>query len=638
MREYPPKPNTFPTASDMMKWYRQRARTDLVFLCNEILGYPDVSWRIHGNMVESLQHFYGGSDEIGQDSKGRVTIKQDGSGYLPFCPNIYDLPGARNSMVLFSRDCLKSTVANIAHTIQWIINYPYIRILLNTAIADQAELFTKELLKHFRYNETFRLFFPEFCPHGNVMEWGNLSGFTVPLKDKIEPLYRMSTKEPTFSYKTVGSVVSSGHVDVEKFDDLVDKENVKTKDQIRAVNSHFSMMEPLIQAFQIDKMQKVIYEKYGNTGWRDVIGTRYDFGDLYGVILDDEERRVSMRTEIAKKAKEEAARLRKLGDDRQATAAELEAAKREDEFRSMWRVYVQSALKRGTSARDPEAEAYWPERLPLRRLMEIEDDPLEPLTKAHSQYYLNPLPPKSGLVSSQKDIVFVPRRVIDNIIQSLSLHVTIDLHGMEDHDGNDYTVVTYLGFGRDGRPYVVNIWRARYGPEEVIDLMFRIHEDPNGHRIRDFKIQKDHFARVLMPFFEREKSRRLNAGRTVPNVIAMPINNQRSKEQKIKGLRPWFRNKDIRFPDDLSCKHDLIQEVLKFPKCPHDDILDTLADHLENWDGEVNPDVRPTQVYDASAPKTPTNLFNKFTGFGPNGEPQFQNQQSNDSLQMTGIL
>jgi predicted phage terminase large subunit-like protein len=623
----------------MVKYYRQRARTDLVFLCNELLGYPDVSWKIHGEMIGCLQQFYGGIDNFNIDGKDRAMIPMDGSSYVPFCPNIYDLPGNRNNMILFSRDCLKSTVANIAHTIQWIINFPYIRVLLNTAIGDQAELFTIELLKHFRFNETFRFFFPEFCPHGNVAEWGNLSGFTCPLKDRIEPLYRNPTKEPTFSYKTVGSVVSSGHVDVEKFDDIVDKENVKTKDQIRSVNSHFSMMEPLIQNFQIDKMKAEIYEKYGNTGWRDVIGTRYDFGDLYGVLIDDEERRKTLREDIQKKATEEAARLRQLGDDRQATSAEVEAAKRMDEFRPIWRIYLQSALKKGTSARDPQAEAYWPERLPLRRLIDIEDDPFEPLTKAYSQYYLNPLPPKSGLVSSQSDIVFVPRKVIDEIMPHLRLHVAIDLHGMEDNEGNDFTVVNYLGFGRDGRPYVVNIWRARYGPEEVIDLMFRIHEGPHGHRIREFKIQKDHFARVLMPFFEREKARRLAMGRTVPNVIAMPINNQRSKEQKIKGLRPWFRNKDVRFPDDLSCRHDLTQEILKFPKCPHDDILDTLADHLESWDGEVNPDVRPMPTVDPAAQKTPARLFDKFIGFGANGEPMFSNSQSNnDSLQMTGIL
>jgi predicted phage terminase large subunit-like protein len=586
---------TFESQAEMVKYYRQRARTDLVFLCNELLGYPDVSWKIHGGLIECLQQFQGGEDDIQQDSKGRVTIKQDGTGYTPFCPKIYDLPGPRNTLMLFARDCLKSTTATIAHSIQWIINYPYIRLLLSTATQAQAEAFLLAIEKHFRSNETFRFFFPEFCPHGNVNEWGNKSEFTCPLKEKLEPKYREATKEPTCRYVTVGSVVSSGHYDVHKNDDLVDKENVRTREQIATVNGHFGMLLPLIQTFQTDRMKPEIFEKYGNTGWRDVVGTRYDFSDLYGTILDDEEKRQVKN----------------------------------------WKTYVQSALAKGTSARDRDAVAYWPERLPLSRLISIEDDPFNGPSVAASQYYLSPIPPKSGLVESKDDIVFVPRKVINEILPALRLHVTIDLAGMENNirGDNDYTVILLAGFGRDGRPYVVNIWRARYGPEEVIDLIFKLHND--YPRIRDFKIQKDHFARVLLPFVEREKARR----QRFPFIVPMPINNQVSKQQRILGLKPWFRNKDIRFPEDLSCKQDLIQEIMYFPKYPHDDILDTLADQLQNAEGEHNPDVLPIPVYDPSSQKLPPRIFDKFIGFGANGEPMFSNSQSNnDSLQMTGIL
>lgn len=584
-------PDNFGSAEEMFLYFRQRARTDLVFLCNFILGYPDVSWRVHGEMIDHLQKFQGGEDHIVKNSAGGFGVKMDGSGYEPYVPNIYDLEGPRNNLILFPRDCLKSTVATISHSIQWIINYPNIRVLLSTATQGQSEDFLGAIIRHFRLNDKFRFCFPEFCPQGNVLEWGNKSEFTVPIKTS-------NNAQPTCTFVTVGSVVASGHHDVHKNDDLVDKENCRTRDQIDVVNKHFGFLLPLVQTFQVDMMKPEIVAKYGNAGWRDVVGTRYDFGDLYGTIIDGE-------------------------------------AKKETK---VWNIYVQSALKKGTSARDPMGEAYWPERMSLERLRQIEDDPFNGPEVAASQYYLNPIPPKSGLVESKDDIVFVPRRIINEILPILKLHVTVDLHGMESKRDNDYTVLTLCGFGRDGRPYVVNIWRGRYGPEEVIGLIFKLYEQ--YPRIRDFKIQKDHFARVLMPFLEREKQRR----QKFPMIVAMPINNQMSKQQRISGLKPWLRNKDIRFPDDLSCKQDLIQEIMYFPKYPHDDILDTLADQLQNAEGEHNPDVLPTPTFDVKPGDLPRRVFDRFIGFGPNGEPIFSNSgmqqgpQEHDPFSMTGIL
>ena len=62
MRFYPPIPASFHSKAEMVRYYRQRARVDLVFLCNVLLNYPDVSWKYHQRMIESLQQFYGGFD------------------------------------------------------------------------------------------------------------------------------------------------------------------------------------------------------------------------------------------------------------------------------------------------------------------------------------------------------------------------------------------------------------------------------------------------------------------------------------------------------------------------------------------------------------------------------------------------
>jgi hypothetical protein len=62
--------------------------------------------------------------------------------------------------------------------------------------------------------------------------------------------------------------------------------------------------------------------------------------------------------------------------------------------------------------------------------------------------------------------------VIRQILPRLRLHVTIDLHGMEQSTDNDFTAMTLGGFDRDGRLYVVEMKVGRFSPEEVIENIF----------------------------------------------------------------------------------------------------------------------------------------------------------------------
>ncbi len=66
------------------------------------------------------------------------------------------------------------------------------------------------------------------------------------------------------------------HFDVMKFSDIVEENNVRTKEQIFQVNYAFEMAENL--SIRPD-------------GWIDVEGTRYSSSDVYGKIIDREEER-----------------------------------------------------------------------------------------------------------------------------------------------------------------------------------------------------------------------------------------------------------------------------------------------------------------------------------------------------------
>jgi hypothetical protein len=107
----------------------------------------------------------------------------------------------------------------------------------------------------------------------------------------------------------------------------------------------------------------------------------------------------------------------------------------------------------------------------------------------------------------------------------------------------------------------------------------------------DIKVEKEAHARVLLPFLKREMAKR---GKYLP-VVEIKRDNRTSKQQRIKGLQPWFRNGSIKFADSQPHKLAIIDEIMRFPRFAHDDILDTIADALQNRDGGVTFEVQPQE-------------------------------------------
>lgn len=540
---------------------RQRARVDLLFLCNEVLEYKDIEQSLHGPIMERLQKFKGGVDVMGAD--GQVS-------YTPAC-SLWELEGPRERLFLDPRGHLKTTLITQAHSIQWIINYPDVRILGSMATGDQVAKVMIGILNHFRFNEKFRFLFPEFCPAAkSAKDFGNMDSFTVPCR-KSKWL-----REPTFSTCSVGKVIAGSHYEVIKHSDLVDKENIKTPNQIGDVISHFRYMMPLLERGPVAPFR----------GWTDVEGTRYDFSDLYGDIEDSQ--------------------------------AKLPEAERE------WQIH----------SRDAEVDsekhiALWPKKFPWEELKRIERE-MGPYIYS-AQYRQRPIPVGSGLASREM-IRFKPRREMMSYLQRL--HMTVDLAGMNPDSKGDFTVLTTAGFDRDGRMNVPDIRAGHFDPFEVISMMYLLCKLYPG--ICDIKIEKDAHARVLLPFLTREQQKR----GFLPPLVPIQRDNRTSKKQRIKGLQPWFRGELIVFAEEIGCKLELIQQVCRFSDTSsyHDDILDTLADQMQNREGGVNSDVIPDAPRGSNVLPWPEK---QFYGFDPmtKREMWWGDQQSGPECydRMTGL-
>ena len=535
---------------------RHKARTDLLWLCNNVLGYPDVTARVHGPILETLQKFPGATefhktvDDYRDAMQGKVLWEPNCK--LELLPPNEGFLQNRDNLILYPRGHIKTTIVSVAHSIQWILNYPNVRILGTTATETLITSIVIEIRNHFILNDQLRLLFPELCPQakdGKIPEFGNLSGFTCPARDNNNKKLGPGGKEPTFMASTVGSAITGYHGDVQKSDDLVEKINSSSQNGIDEVIRHSGSMGDLLEKYNTDDVEKPL------KGWADMVGTPWDFSDLYQVRRNDH------------------------------------AARRTKGLPDAFNLVVRSAAPNW-----PKGPFLWPERMGYVALKEIEDDPAKGPAQLAAQYLMNPIVAGQGLIDDVKQLIWTPEKVMDQLLPRMSLYAALDVAGMEDVKGNDtdFSCLSVGGFA-NARLYIPYMLYGRPTVEEVIDWIFDTFDRYPG--IIKLKIQKQALERVLLSNLRREMSKR---GRFLP-IDAQPASNQQSKQSFIRGLRPWFVGGNIRMSDALPYRTAIETEIKGFPRYRHDDILDTFV-ALMHEGKNVNSGVLTDRVEEYAVP------------------------------------
>ena len=171
---------------------------------------------------------------------------------------------------LWSRGFFKTSLITEAHTLWLIVNNPNIRVLIVSFSLEVAKKPFGVLRNHLIGNEDFRYFFKEFCPVANPdgkIEFGTTEYFIIPNRTK-------SLKEPTVMCAGVGTNITGLHFDVQKIDDLVNKDSVTNDTQVQQSKDYFSLLGPIFDNPTCPR--------------QDVIGTIYHFFDLHSVLLKNE--------------------------------------------------------------------------------------------------------------------------------------------------------------------------------------------------------------------------------------------------------------------------------------------------------------------------------------------------------------
>jgi len=457
--------------------------------------------------------------------------------------SIADQDTCKERLILYPRGSFKSTI-DVADTVQWILNFPEIRIMFLTAEKSLAVGFVDETKGHFiqkLYEPSWmNIFFPEFCVSEDEMQKENMYEFTCP----VWKARQVKRKEPTVLALSIESSISGRHFDVIKPDDMVSNNNSESEEQCKKV----------IKNFYINKKTLMSY------GYLEFNGTRYADADLYGRLIENN---------VGEVVSERGPCWELITNKTTGFKILIGRA---------WEFTPEAKLKldEGTLTREElKAEHYnllFPENLSFSflRKEQAADE-----TSFESQYCNNPRP--LAKVLFERPLLAKHTVPFNEIPYRGPCSQTWDF-AFSTKKGRDYTTGCNVMWNEKGSFYVTELVRARYKHTDlakaVVDMAVKYRPFVVG--IEDAAGSK--FLEPTIIDYARKTG--------IPEVIAVltnidwikPDNQKEAKQQRMAALHPWLVNDRMWFANYLPQIEVIYEE---FERClldhHHDDIPDVIS-------------------------------------------------------------
>lgn len=229
-----------------------RCKTDLYFLAKEILNYDKMEPETHQELCDYTTSILPNKPE-------------------PVGEMEADFDARKNLLLLLlPRGTFKSSVVTVSFTLQFILNEPNARVLLDSETFSKSKAFLREIQDHLMTNDKYREVFKAI--HGMYPFEKKSSAKLWTDSEVILPCRARPLKEPTISCAGIDVTKNGMHYDLIIGDDLHSEKNVTNAEQISQVIEHYKLMFSLL-----DPGKPMI-----------VIGTRWHELDLYGHIIDFE--------------------------------------------------------------------------------------------------------------------------------------------------------------------------------------------------------------------------------------------------------------------------------------------------------------------------------------------------------------
>jgi len=380
----------------------------------------------------------------------------------------YGEPVKNWKLILMPRNTFKSTLCLEAFAIQQIILNPNIRILISTENFSNSKFYLSKIKKTFESNELLKSLYGDFV---NSVGWR---------EDFITISQRtINSKEPTIMCGGVDKTITGFHYDLIIADDIVTPNNIGTIDQINKVINYYKDFNNLL-----DKTRpgKVI-----------VIGTRWNFNDLYQHIIDNEYENFN--------------------------------------------IFIRQAY-------NPDGTLFFAKRLPQEEL-----DRLRVSLGGYlfSCNYLNNPVDKEYAVFKQEWIKYYPFDAPCPHLLDMNIYTTIDPAISERVEG-DFSGIITVGVDSDNNKFVLEVKRLKVNPFELINEIFEVYKNFKPIAVG---IETAVFQKTLKYWMMQEMGKR---NIYLPIIELKP--DSKSKRYRISALQPIFEfgsiyiNKSMRELED----------------------------------------------------------------------------------------
>lgn len=250
----------------------ERCKRDLFFLNKYILAVnPDlITENTHRDLCEITKPLLPNFDPVDEPVHVNLKIRKSNDKVDNILSDQFD-PNRNKVLILMPRGTFKSSCVTIGFTLQYILNNPDARILIDSETYSKAKNFLAEVKGHLESNKKFREIFkhiygcyPDDTKKNSSVRWTDAA---VDLACRTRPM-----KEPSISCSGIDRSINGMHFDLIIEDDLHSEKNVTNKEQIQQVIDHRRLAQSLLDP----GMPRI------------TIGTRWDYQDAYSHVLNNQ--------------------------------------------------------------------------------------------------------------------------------------------------------------------------------------------------------------------------------------------------------------------------------------------------------------------------------------------------------------
>ncbi|HET8708947.1 MAG TPA: phage terminase large subunit [Candidatus Saccharimonadales bacterium] len=250
----------------------ERCKRDLFFLNKYILAVNPalVTERTHKDLCEITKPLLPNFDPETEHAEVHVLARELNGKKDEIMSDQFDTH--RNKLlILMPRGTFKSSLVTVGFTLQYILNNPDARVLIDSETYSKSKNFLSEIKGHLEGNQKYRAIFkhiygcyPDATKKSSSVRWTDAA---VDLACRTR-----SMKEPSISCSGIDRSINGMHFDLIIEDDLHSEKNVTNKEQIQQVIDHRKLAQSLLDP----GMPRI------------TIGTRWDYQDAYQHVLTNQ--------------------------------------------------------------------------------------------------------------------------------------------------------------------------------------------------------------------------------------------------------------------------------------------------------------------------------------------------------------